>query len=99
MKKLHQYMMILVAGVLSMAVNDPYVEALPEGFNAQEYMSLHPELRARQLKDYVADYNSQFKDSLGKDYDAVKKADDAAFLQDAERLGAIYTHLVKITMP
>ncbi|OWV21825.1 hypothetical protein B7982_12025 [Fibrobacter sp. UWB2] len=96
MKKLHQYMMILVAGVLSacgsMAVNDPYVEALPEGFNAQEYMSLHPELRARQLKDYVADYNSQFKTSLGKDYDAVKKADDAAFLQDTERLGAIYTH-------
>ena len=48
MKKLHQYMMILVAGVLgacgSMSVSDPYAEALPADFNAQEYLSLHPQL-------------------------------------------------------
>lgn len=90
-------MMILVAGVLgacgSMAVNDPYVEALPEGFNAQEYMSLHPELRARQLKDFVADYNDMIKKTMDNaSYTAKKAADDAAFLQDSERLSAIYTH-------
>jgi hypothetical protein len=96
MKKLHQYMMILVAGVLgacgSMSVSDPYAEALPADFNAQEYLSLHPQLRVRQIKDFVADYNSQVKDSLGKEYDAVKKADDDAFLANTDMLGAIYMH-------
>ena len=96
MKKLHQYMMILVAGVLgacgSMSVSDPYAEALPADFNAQEYLSLHPQLRVRQIKDFVADYNSQVKDSLGKEYDAVKKADDEAFLANTDMLGAIYMH-------
>ena len=95
MKNLHQYMMILLAGVLgacsSMNVNDPYVEALPEGFNAQEYASLHPELRVRQIKDFVADYNSQLKATLGADYDATKKADDAAFLANTAVLSQIYT--------
>ena len=89
-------MMILVAGVLgacgSMSVSDPYAEALPADFNAQEYLSLHPQLRVRQIKDFVADYNSQVKDSLGKEYDAVKKADDDAFLANTDMLGAIYMH-------
>ena len=89
MKKLHQYMMILVAGVLgacgSMSVSDPYAEALPADFNAQEYLSLHPQLRVRQIKDFVADYNSQVKANLGKEYDAVKKADDEAFLANTDR--------------
>ncbi len=96
MKKLHQYMMILVAGVLgacgSMSVSDPYAEALPADFNAQEYLSLHPQLRVRQIKDFVADYNSQVKANLGKEYDAVKKADDEAFLANTDMLGAIYMH-------
>jgi hypothetical protein len=96
MKKLHQYMIILVAGVLgacgSMSVSDPYAEALPADFNPQEYMALHPELRVRQIKDYVADYNSQFKTTLGKDYDATKKADDDAFLANMDVVAAIYLH-------
>ncbi|SHK98627.1 hypothetical protein [Fibrobacter sp. UWB12] len=96
MKKLHQYMMILVAGVLSacgsMSVSDPYAEALPADFNAQEYMALHPELRVRQIKDFVADSNSKIKVNLGKDYDATKKADDEAFLANMDVVMAIYTH-------
>ena len=96
MKKLHQYMMILVAGVLgacgSMSVSDPYAEALPADFNAQEYMTLHPVLRDRQIRDFVADYNSQIKTNLGKDYDAIKKADDDAFMASLDVVQAIYLH-------
>ena len=98
MKKFHQYMMILLAGVLgacsSMNVNDPYVDALPEGFSAEEYLSLHPELRVRQLKDYVADYNAQIRAAQvdKASFDSTKKAEDAAFLANSEMLGAIYTH-------
>ena len=50
MKKIYQYTMILLAGVLgacgSMSVDDPYVEALPADFNPQEYLALHPILSA-----------------------------------------------------
>jgi hypothetical protein len=96
MKKLHQYMMILVAGVLSacgsMSVSDPYAEALPADFDPAVYMALHPELRVRQIKDFVADYNSQVKARLGANYDATKKADDAAFLADLNLVGLIYTY-------
>ena len=57
MKNLHQYMLILVAGVLgacgSMSVNEPYAEALPADFNPQEYLTLHPELHIAEIKDYV----------------------------------------------
>ncbi|WP_290763350.1 hypothetical protein [Fibrobacter sp. UBA4297] len=97
MKKLHQYMMILVAGVLSacgsMSVNDPYLEALPEGFSAMEYMALHPELRIRQVKDYVADFNAQVKATLGNAaYNEQKKAEDEAFSLNPDLLGALYTN-------
>jgi len=97
MKNLHQYMLILVAGVLgacgSMSVNDPYAEALPADFNPQEYLTLHPELHIRQIKDYVENYNANLKTALGATaYDSTKKADDAAFLADLNVVQAIYIH-------
>ena len=92
MKKLYQYMMILMAGVLgacgSMSVdNDPYAEALPADFNPQEYMALHPELSAQQYKDFVTEHNSKVK----VDNDS-KAADKAAFAANLEAVGLIYTH-------
>ena len=96
MKKLHQYMMILVAGILgacsSMSATDPYAEALPADFDPAVYMALHPELRVRQIKDFVADYNSQVKTNLGSGYTAAKNADDDAFFADMNAVMAIYTH-------
>ncbi len=86
MKKLYQYTMILLAGVLgacsSLEVSEPYSENLPAGFTAQGYMDVHPILRKLQIKDYVEVHNAVVKDSLtkmGVDYATVKAADDAAF--------------------
>ena len=96
MKKLYQYMMILLAGVLgacsSLSVDDPYADGLPAGFNVKEYMELHPYLRMFQIKDYVADYNAAFKDSVtaaGGDYSALKATDEALFTADVASLMAI----------
>ena len=99
MKKLHQYMMILVAGVLgacgSMSVNEPYAEALPADFNPQEYLALHPELHIAEIKDYVADYNSQAEANLNlssKEFKALKDADNEAFIANKDVVKAIYVH-------
>ena len=106
MKKLYQYMMILMAGVLgacgSMSVNDPYVDALPEDFNVQVYATLHPELTAQQYKDFVKKYNDQVKANLSEIY-TVKKvldsiydekysADSAVFVANMDAVAFIYTH-------
>ena len=86
MKKLYQYTMILLAGVLgacsSLEVSDPYTDSFPAGFTAQAYMQLHPILRKLQIKDYVEMKNSLVKDSVtkaGGDYAALKASDDALF--------------------
>jgi len=86
MKKLYQYTMILLAGVLgacsSLEVSEPYSDSFPAGFTAQTYMQLHPILRKLQIKDYVEMRNSLVKDSVtnaGGDYAALKAADDATF--------------------
>ena len=96
MKNLHQYMLILVAGVLgacgSMSVNEPYAEALPADFNPQEYLTLHPELHIAEIKDYVADYNSQVKANYGNEYEALKDADNEAFIANKDVVKAIYVH-------
>jgi hypothetical protein len=96
MKNLHQYMLILVAGVLgacgSMSVNEPYAEALPADFNPQEYLTLHPELHMAEIKDYVEDYNSQVKANYGNEYKALKDADEKAFIANKDVLKAIYLH-------
>ena len=96
MKNLHQYMLILVAGVLgacgSMSVNEPYAEALPADFNPQEYLTLHPELHIAEIKDYVADFNSQVKANYGNEYEALKDADNEAFIANKDAVKAIYLH-------
>ena len=99
MKKLYQYTMVLLAGVLgacgSMSVNDPYAEALPADFNTTVYMNLHPELRTAQIKDYVAFENDVYQDSVtkaGGDYSAIKTADETAFLADVASLMQICTN-------
>ncbi len=86
MRKLYQYTMILLAGVLgacsSLEVSEPYSDSFPAGFTAQTYMQLHPILRKLQIKDYVEMRNSLVKDSVtnaGGDYAALKAADDATF--------------------
>ena len=86
MKKLYQYTMFLMAGVLaacsSMDVSDPYEDNLPAGFDASVYEKLHPELRYLQLKDYVAYYNTNLSNSVtknGGDFSAMKAADEANF--------------------
>lgn len=96
MKKIYQYTMILLAGVLgacsSMSVSDPYSENLPAGFDVNVYMALHPELRTAQIRDYIATKNTMFKDSVtkaGGDYNALKVADDAAFNADPAQIVAI----------
>ncbi|MBQ7078440.1 MAG: hypothetical protein IJM92_01975 [Fibrobacter sp.] len=92
MKKIYQYTMILLAGVLgacgSMSVDDPYVEALPADFNPQEYLALHPILSAMQYRDFVADYNNK-QTTVDKDSRA---ADKAAFAANMDAIGYIYTH-------
>jgi hypothetical protein len=56
-------------------------------------MTLHPELRVRQIKDFVADYNNQIKESLTKkQFDSTKKAQDSLFLLNVDVLGALYVH-------
>ena len=96
MKNLHQYMLILVAGVLgacgSMSVNEPYAEALPADFNPQEYLALHPELHIAEIKDYVEDYNSQVKANYGNEYEALKDADEKAFIANMDAVKTIYLH-------
>ena len=96
MKNLHQYMLILVAGVLgacgSMSVNEPYAEALPADFNPQEYLALHPELHIAEIKDYVEDYNSQVKANYGNEYEALKEADNKAFIANKDAVKDIYLH-------
>ncbi|WP_173476011.1 hypothetical protein [Fibrobacter succinogenes] len=91
MKKVYQYMMILMAGVLgacgSMSVNDPYAEALPADFNTQEYLALHPILAAQQYKDFVSDHNAQAKVN-----DSSKAADKAAFAANMDAIAFIYTN-------
>ena len=91
MKKVYQYMMILMAGVLgacgSMSVNDPYAEALPADFNTQEYLALHPILAAQQYKDFVSDHNAQAK--VDKES---KAADKAAFAANMDAIAFIYTN-------
>ena len=91
MKKVYQYMMILMAGVLgacgSMSVNDPYAEALPADFNTQEYLALHPILAAQQYKDFVSDHNTQAKVN-----DSSKAADKAAFAANMDAIAFIYTN-------
>lgn len=96
MKKLHQYAMILLAGVLgacsSMSVDDLYSDSFPADFNAQEYLNLHPELRIAQVLDAVDAYNENVKKSLGiTAYNAAKnKEDSTEFLSNTATLRAIY---------
>ena len=91
MKKLYQYTMILLAGVVgacsSLDVNDPYSENLPADFSAQTYMEMYPYLRKFQYKDFAESRNSYVQDSLKTldpkgfraAYKALKDADDASF--------------------
>jgi hypothetical protein len=97
MKKLHQYTMILLAGVLgacsSMSVDDPYVDSFPADFNSEVYMQLHPELRMMQIRETVSDYNEQYRTNSGlklADYNKLKAAEDAVFVTNLEVLKAIY---------
>ena len=93
MKKVYQYMMILMAGVLgacgSMSVNDSYAEALPADFNTQEYLALHPILAAQQYRDFVSEHNLQVQAAVKKES---KAADKAAFAANMETIAFIYTN-------
>ena len=86
MKKLYQYTMILLAGVVgacsSLDVSDPYSENLPSDFSVATYMQMYPRLRKYQIKDYVKARNVLVEDSLtklGLDYNAIKTQDEANF--------------------
>ena len=104
MKKFHQYMMILLAGVLgacsSMSVDDPYEENFPEGFDANVYVELHPELRIAEIRDYVAYRNEVVSDSMKKAGvdDATLAAfttnDETAFLANSVLIQYVYTVLI-----
>ena len=102
MKKLYQYTMILMAGVLgacsSMSVSDPYSDSFPADFDVNVYSALHPELRMIQITDYVAKRNSETKaawTAQGIDAATISAAtanDEAAFAADAATLQTIYTN-------
>ena len=86
MKKLYQYTMILLAGVVgacsSLDVNDPYSENLPSDFSVDTYMQMYPLLRKLQFKDYVKARNIVVEDSLKKlgiDYNTIKTQDETNF--------------------
>ena len=91
MKKLYQYTMILLAGVVgacsSLDVSDPYSENLPSDFSAQTYMEMYPYLRKFQYKDFAEARNLYVQDSLKAldsknyrtTYKALKEADEANF--------------------
>ena len=86
MKKLYQYTMILLAGVVgacsSLDVSDPYSENLPSDFSVATYMDIYPLLRKFQFKDYVKARNLVVEDSLKKlgiNYSDVKTQDEANF--------------------
>ena len=76
MKKLYQYTMILLAGVVgacsSLDVNDPYSENLPSDFSVSTYMQMYPRLRKYQIKDYVKARNVIVEDSLNQQKAKVK---------------------------
>ena len=103
MKKFHQYMMILLAGVLgacsSMSVDDPYEENFPEGFDANVYVELHPELRIAEIRDYVAYRNEVVSDSMKKagvddaTLTAFTTNDETAFLANTAVAQGVYTVL------
>lgn len=95
MKKLHHYMMILLAGVLgacsSMSVDDPYEDSFPAGFSNKEYVELHPILVRFQIKDYVNDYNGRLKKEVGiSAYNAQKTQDSATLFGNVELVQQIY---------
>jgi hypothetical protein len=97
MKKLYQYTMILLAGVVgacsSLEVSDPYSENLPSDFSAEMYRDIHPYLHTLQIKDYVKARNAFVKDSLeqlGINYNEFKAQDDESFkAMDPNLLAAI----------
>lgn len=100
MKKLYQYTMILLAGVLgacsSLDVSDPYSENLPSDFSVETYKQIHPYLVKFQYKDYVEARNAFVKDSLSKvggNYNALKTEDDAKYkAMDPNVLAEICKH-------
>lgn len=96
MKKLYQYTMILLAGVVgacsSLDVNDPYAENLPSDFSVATYMEMYPILRKMQIKDYVKARNIFVEDSLKKlgiNVKDVKAQDEANFKADIGALARI----------
>jgi len=96
MKKLYQYTIILLAGVLgacsSLDVSDPYSENLPSDFSVGTYMQMYPLLRKYQFKDYVKARNIVVEDSLKKlgiSYSDVKAQDEAIFKADIAALSTI----------
>ena len=98
MKKLHQYAMILLTGVLSayssMIVDNPYEDSFPAGFKAEDYMEIYPSLRMLQIRDYVDVHNKEYTANAkaqGLDVAAIKAKDDSLFLADAQGLLSIYT--------
>lgn len=95
MKKLHHYMMILLAGVLgacsSMSVDDPYEDSFPAGFSNKEYVELHPYLLTLQIKDYVNDYNGRVKKEIGiAAYNAKVSEDSATLFGNVAMVQQIY---------
>ena len=73
----------------------PYEDSFPTGFSTAEYMELHPELRILQIRDYVANQNTLYGDSLnalGIDVAPIKANDETTFLANNDVLKAIYTH-------
>ena len=96
MKKLYQYTMILLAGVVgacsSLDVSDPYSENLPSDFSVATYMEIYPLLRKFQFKDYVKARNLVVEDSLKKlgiSYSDVKTQDEANFKANIAALAEI----------
>ena len=99
MKKLYQYTMILLAGVLgacsSMSVSDPYSDSFPADFDVNVYMALHPELRILQVKDYVSNQNAATEAAWaqqGLDAATLKAKDEAAFKTNTTALASIYAN-------
>ena len=95
MKKLHHYMMILLAGVLgacsSMSVDNSYEDSFPAGFSNREYVELHPFLLTLQIKDYVNDYNARLKKEVGiSAYNVQVTQDSATLLGNIAVLQQIY---------
>lgn len=83
----------------SMEIEDTesMVENTPTDFDAQKYLSLHPQLRYLQIKDAVAAYNENVKATLGNDYNKTANTEKKSYAANTVLLQNVLTQLINVS--